>query len=46
VQIPKDTLIGIILPEFFKEDYELSTPTNIHLAWLKDFVSKNNLEVI
>lgn len=45
VQIPKTALVGIILPSFFKEDYDKATPTNYHIAWLKNFVVSNNLRV-
>lgn len=45
VQIPKSALAGIILPSFFKEDYNKPEPTNQHIAWLKTFVTENNLRV-
>jgi len=46
VQIPQDTLVGVILPNYFKEDYDLNKPTNVYLAWIKQFVAQNNLKVI
>jgi hypothetical protein len=45
VQIPKSALTGIILPSFFKEDYDKAEPTNQHIAWLKTFVTDNGLRV-
>ena len=45
VQIPKSALAGIILPSYFKEDYDKAEPTNQHIAWLKTFVNDNGLRV-
>lgn len=45
VQIPKSALAGIILPSYFKEDYDKVEPTNKHIAWLKTFVTDNGLRV-
>lgn len=45
VQIPKSALAGIILPSYFKEDYNKTEPTNKHIAWLKTFVTDNGLRV-
>ena len=45
VQIPKSALTGIILPSYFKEDYDKAEPTNKHIAWLKTFVTNNGLRV-
>lgn len=45
VQIPRPALAGIILPDYFKEDYEQNAPANYHLAWLKKFVTANDLRV-
>lgn len=45
VQIPKSALAGIILPSYFKEDYNKTEPTNQHIAWLKTFVADNGLRV-
>lgn len=45
VQIPKQALTGIILPDYFKEDFMRSIPENKHLAWLKTFVESNKLHV-
>ena len=46
IQIPRPALTGIILPTFFKDDYESSDTTNYHLVWLKRFVADNNLRVL
>ena len=45
VQIPKPALSGIILPEFFKADYNAETPTNNDLVWLKRFVADHGIRV-
>lgn len=46
VQIPPSALTGIILPEYFKDDYEEANPENYHIKWLKQFAQANNLEVL
>ena len=45
IQIPKPALSGIILPDFFKEDFESDTPTNNHITWLKQFVRDYGIRV-
>lgn len=45
VQIPKPALTGIILPDYFKKDFESDIATNNHIAWLRQFVANNNLRV-
>lgn len=45
IQIPPSALAGIVLPDFFKEDYEKDVPTNFHIAWLKRFVESRGLRV-
>lgn len=45
VQIPKPALTGIILPDFFKADYESNASINNNIAWLKQFVEANGLRV-
>lgn len=45
IQIPKPTLSGIILPDFFREDFESSISTNNDIAWLKQFVRDNDIRV-
>lgn len=45
IQIPKPALSGIILPDFFKNDFESDVSTNNNIAWLKQFVRDNNLRV-
>ena len=45
IQIPKPALAGIVLPDFFKEDFESDISTNNNIAWLKQFVKNNNLRV-
>ena len=46
IQIPRPALTGIVLPTFFKEDYESDDTTNFHLVWLKQFVKDNDLGVV
>jgi len=45
VQIPRPALTGIILPDFFKEDYEAEVPTNNDLRWLKRLVADFGLRI-
>lgn len=45
IQIPKPALTGIVLPSFFKKDFESAIPTNNTIAWLKQFVDSNNLRI-
>lgn len=45
IQIPKTSLTGIILPFYFKEDFEAAQPINNDIAWLKNFVKEHNLRV-
>jgi 8-oxo-dGTP pyrophosphatase MutT (NUDIX family) len=45
IQIPKPALTGIVLPDYFKEDFESDSTTNNHIAWLKQFVNANGLRV-
>jgi 8-oxo-dGTP pyrophosphatase MutT (NUDIX family) len=45
IQIPKPALTGIILPEFFREDFEADISTNNNIAWLKQFVKTNGIRV-
>lgn len=45
VQIPPTALVGIILPDYFKEDYNKAQPTNYHIAWLKQFAKAKGLRV-
>ena len=45
IQIPKPALTGIILPEFFRADYESDASINNTITWLKQFVETNGLRV-
>lgn len=45
IQIPKPALTGIILPDFFKADYESNSSINNTIAWLRQFVEANGLRV-
>lgn len=45
IQIPKPALSGIILPDYFKEDFEAAVSTNNHLTWLKQFVRDYGIRV-
>ena len=44
LQIPEEALSGIILPSFFKEEFEKNSSNNDHLSWLKQFVKSKNLK--
>ena len=46
IQIPRPALTGIILPDYFQEDFEADNTVNYHLVWLKQFVEDNNLRVL
>lgn len=46
IQIPRPALTGIILPDYFQEDFESEHTENYHIAWLKQFVKDNNIRVM